>query len=199
LLQNRREPLPEGLNYRVAVGPILVAKQSLRHLARISHQVPNELEVLDTPPTADIKEAQFCFDRKIQSEAQTAIERIFAREPALQVVILGEEACAKHTGAESNDALFSTLGDFRYYVDGNVSFDERINLNRLNLNLYDMKTNQIVGTCTRAGTDISEASALAAEGVLWRIREDVRLFLLKEGTPPGEPPAQNLFKKLLFE
>jgi hypothetical protein len=201
LLQNPREPLPVGLSYRVAVGPVLVAKQSLPQMALISKPFSNQANVgtPDTPPCADVEEGQFCFDEKIQSTAQTAIKKILAQEPALQVVVLGEEACARLIGPERDEMLLSGLQDYRYYVDGNVTFDERIKLNRLNLNLYDMKTNQIIGTCTRAGADISEASALAAEGILWRMREDVRLFLLKEGTPPGEPPAQNLFKKLLFE
>lgn len=200
LLINPREPLPKGVSCRVAVGTVLVARQSLLLLDPISQQVPNEAKALeDTSAPADIGEPQFCFDKRIQSEAEAAVERIFAREPALQVVIVGEDTCAKLMGTERNETVLSNLGDFRYYVDGNVSFDERINLNRLNLNLYDMKTNQIIGTCTRPGTDISEASALAAEGILWRVREDVRLFLLKEGAPAHKPPEKNPLLKLLFQ
>jgi hypothetical protein len=111
------------------------------------------------------------------SQIREAVAKALAREKVLAVEIV-ENASAELNPAQ--DEGRKRLENPRYFVDGAADYDEKTNRVRVNLRLFDVEIDELIGTTSRAGASLCEASESAAEGILQRIREDLVLYLLKE-------------------
>jgi hypothetical protein len=180
LLTERRVPV-----CHVAVGPIVVSREALAAL-EVKPNGPPVPFTIRTPRSeaAKAKEYPVFFVADVNARIQEAVAKILAENNVFVSIVPDEEAgIESFTGAGAQLDLFYDKG-FRYYIDGITSFDVRVNGVRVNLFLVDTDTSQLLGAVSRTGGNLREASADAAEGILWWIKNDIRLSASSETTRP---------------